>query len=40
MLDGVILLWLILTGVSVLFVAVDIWRTPEAVGVNALEVEP
>ena len=33
MLDGVILLWFILTGLSTLFVAIDIWRTPEA---NAL----
>jgi hypothetical protein len=30
MLDGVMLLWFILVGVSVLFVAIDIWRTPEA----------
>ena len=30
MLDGVMLLWFILTGLSVLFVAIDIWRTPEA----------
>ena len=33
MLDGIMLLWFIMTGVSVLFVAIDIWRTPEA---NAL----
>lgn len=30
MFDGVILLWFILTGLSVLFVAIDVWRTPEA----------
>ena len=30
MLDGVMLLWFILTGISVLFVSIDIWRTPEA----------
>lgn len=30
MLDGVMLLWFILTGLSLLFVAVDIWKTPEA----------
>ena len=30
MLDGVMLLWFILTGASVLFVAIDIWRTPES----------
>ena len=30
MLDGVMLLWFILTGLSVLFVAIDVWRTPEA----------
>jgi hypothetical protein len=31
MLDGVMLLWFILTGMSVLFVAIDIRTTPEAV---------
>ena len=30
MLDGIMLLWFILTGMSVLFVAIDVWRTPEA----------
>jgi hypothetical protein len=30
MLDGVMLLWFILTGISVLFVSIDVWRTPEA----------
>ncbi len=30
MLDGIMLLWFILTGLSVLFVAIDVWRTPEA----------
>ena len=30
MLDGVMLLWFILTAISFLFVAIDIWRTPEA----------
>ena len=30
MLDGVMLLWFILTAVSLIFVSVDIWRTPEA----------
>ncbi|MCP4796285.1 MAG: DUF4396 domain-containing protein [Phycisphaeraceae bacterium] len=30
MLDGVMLLWFGLTGISVLFVAIDVWRTPEA----------
>ena len=30
MLDGVMLLWFILTGLSVSFVAVDVWKTPEA----------
>ncbi|MCP4759872.1 MAG: DUF4396 domain-containing protein [Planctomycetes bacterium] len=33
MLDGVMLLWFIMAGASVLFVAIDVWRTPEA---NAL----
>lgn len=31
MLDGVMLLWFILTAVSVIFVAIDIWKTPESV---------
>ena len=31
MLDGVMLLWFILTALSFVFVLVDIWRTPEAV---------
>jgi len=30
MLDGVMLLWFVLTGASVLFVAVDIQTTPES----------
>ena len=30
MLDGVMLLWFGLTGISVLFVAIDASRTPEA----------
>ena len=30
MLDGVMLLWFILTAASLIFVSVDIWRTPEA----------
>ena len=33
MLDGIMLAWFIMTGLSVLFVAVDVWKTPEA---NAL----
>lgn len=30
MLDGVMLLWFLLTGLSLAFVAIDIWSTPEA----------
>jgi hypothetical protein len=30
MLDGVMLLWFILTAASLIFVSIDIWRTPEA----------
>ncbi len=29
MLDGIMLLWFILTGISVIFVVIDVWRTPE-----------
>ncbi len=30
MFDGVVLLWFILTGLSFLFVVVDVWKTPES----------